>query len=239
MRSGASLVKDVLRHSLWVVAAYAAGVGFVLLFVASPTLVDIVSACKIVSLLALLYANRETPESIAIDHRPEVSAMNFGIIVTSTLVLLMMVIKIVVDDFAMVTLAPAGQFALAWFSANAHWVSTLPVFGYFALDLYIAAGRGGCAQDREAAWEFVVFRDLVCVAPLALVLVLAEVYTALSPLPDAAASAEFFFGGALSVILLGSAVATKALNVSQAHRRSGVAAGFRHLRLPLPEPTPQ
>ncbi|SEA53627.1 hypothetical protein [Rubrimonas cliftonensis] len=234
MQRGARLVGAVMRHSIWLVAMYGLGVGFVLLFVASPTLVDIVSACKVVSLLALVYANRETPESIDIDHRPEVSAINFAIIGASALVLLMMVVKIVVDDHAMVTIAPAGQIALIWFSANAYWVSTLPVFGYFALDFYIALGRGSSPQDREAAWEFVIFRDLVCIAPLALVLALAEVYTTFSPLPDAAQSAEFFFGGALTVILLGSAVATKALNVSQAHRREAGTVRPTPLSRPMP-----
>lgn len=219
----------ILRHAVWLVAAYACGIGFVLVFVPTPSLVDLVAACKIVSLLALLYANRETPESIDIERRADVSAVNTAIIVVSAAVLLLMVIKTVVDDYAMLTLAPKGQAVLAWFDLNAYWVSTLPVFAYFGLDLYIALGRG-CPRDREAAWEFVVFRDLVCVAPLALVLALAEAYTALSPLPDASESALFFFSGALSVILLGSAVATKALNVSQearratAHRRAAMAA---------------
>ncbi|MEM7529684.1 MAG: hypothetical protein AAF416_18790 [Pseudomonadota bacterium] len=69
----------------------------------------------------------------------------------SIAVLLLMVVKTVVDEYAMVSLAPAGQAVLTWFDANAHWVSTLPLFGHFALDLYIALGGSSDPRDRAAS----------------------------------------------------------------------------------------
>ncbi|MGF1554051.1 MAG: hypothetical protein ACFBWO_16340 [Paracoccaceae bacterium] len=215
----AAFVVPLLTYAGLLVLAYGAGVGFVMLFVPSPTLVDIVSACKIVSLFVLIYSNRETPESIDIGRHRDISAANLLIVLMSIGVLLLMVVKTVVDDYAMMTLAPAGRAVLMWFDANGHWVSTLPLFGYFALDLYIAFGGAHDPRDRAAAREFVAFRDLVCAAPLALVLILTEAYAALSPLAEARDDAAFFFGGALAVILLSSAIASKALNLSQEARR--------------------
>ena len=59
--------------------------------------------------------------------------------------------------------------------------------------------------------EFVVFRDLVCAAPLAFVLLLAEIYGGVAANePVARATAEVFFSRALAVILLSSA--TRAWN---------------------------
>jgi hypothetical protein len=211
---------NVIGHGAALAAAYALGIGFVLMFVPTPSLVDMVSACKIVSLLALVYANRETPENIDIERHVEVSVINFAIVIASILVLLLMVVKTVVDDYAMLQLPQRGRVVLTWFDANAYWVSTVPIFGYFALDLYLSFRPGASPSDHETAREFLVFRDLVCVGPLALVLLLAELYSLNSTLPDARESATFFFGGALTVILLASAVATKALNLSQTARRA-------------------
>lgn len=213
------MAPKVVGYAAAVVTAYLAGIGFVFLFVPTPSLVDLVSACKIVSLLALIYANREIPENIEMERHADIHWANFTIVLCSMLVLLMMVVKVVVDDYAITTLAPAGRDILQWFDANAYWVSTAPVFAYCALDLYIAFIRRGCPQDHEVAMEFVVFRDLVCAAPLALVLALSELYVAASPLEDAAFHATFFFSGALAVILLASAIATKALNLTQSARR--------------------
>lgn len=218
------MLLNVIGHGAGLVAAYALGIGFVVMFVPAPSLVDIVSACKIVSLIALVHANHETPENIDIERHVEVSVINFCIVILSILVLLLMVVKTVVDDYAMLQLAPSGRSVLSWFDANAYWVSTAPIFGYFLLDLYLSFRPGAAPADHEVAREFLVFRDLVCVAPLALVMLLAELYSLHSTLPDARESAAFFFGGALTVILLASAVATKALNLSQTARR---AAGAR------------
>jgi hypothetical protein len=220
------LVPRLIGYAAAFVAAYAAGIGFVMLFVAEPSLVDIVSACKMISLLALIYANRELPERVDVGRHAEIWALNTAIVLASCAVLLLMVLKVVVDDYAMLTLAPRGQALLGWFVANAYWVSTLPIFCYFALDLMLAFRPGACPEDRRAAVEFLVFRDLVCAAPLALVLGLTEAFVALSPRQDAAASAELFFSGALTVILLASTIAAKALNLVQ-ERRSHEAAVAR------------
>jgi hypothetical protein len=214
------IVRDVMIYAASVVFAYLGGVAFVYLFVAEPQLVDIVSACKIVSLLILIYANREIPEMIELDRHADISIANFGVIIISGLILVLMVVKTVVDGQATATFPPAGQTVIGFFSRNAYWISVIPVFCYVALDLFIAFVRRGAKQDRHNAMEFVVFRDLVCAGPLALVLLLAEVYgqTAANE-PAARATAEVFFSGALAVILLSSAIATKALNRLQHERR--------------------
>jgi hypothetical protein len=228
------LVLRLIGYAAAFAAAYAAGIGFVVLFVAQPSLIDIVSACKIISLLALIYANRELPERVDMGRHAEIWAVNMVVILASSAVLLLMVLKVVVDDHAMLTLAPHGRALLGWFVANAYWVSTLPIFCYFALDLLLAFRPGACPEDRRAAVEFLVFRDLVCVAPLALVLALTEAFVALSPREDAAASAELFFSGALTVILLASTVAAKALNLAQERRAH--AGEARRLRRDAPPP---
>lgn len=213
------IMVDVVLYAASLVLAYGAGIVFVLLFVSQPGLVDIVSACKIMSLLILIYANRETPETIDIRRQADLSLVNFLIIVLSGLIMVLMVVKIVVDSSGLANFPSGGRRLMDFFSDNAYWISTLPVFSYVALDVVIAFLRRGSPRDRANAMEFVVFRDLVCAAPLALVLLLAEVYGGVAAdEPAARATAEVFFSGGLAVILLSSAIATKALNRVQHER---------------------
>lgn len=214
------IIWDVMLYASSLVLAYGGGIVFVLLFVPQPGLVDIVSACKIVSLLILIYANREIPETIDIARHTDLSLVNFLIIVLSGLIMVLMVIKIVVEGPELANFPPGGRRVMDFFSRNAYWISTLPVFSYVLLDFIIAFLRRGSPRDRSNALEFVVFRDLVCAAPLALVLLLAEVYGGVATNePVARATAEVFFSGALAVILLSSAIATKALNQVQHERQ--------------------
>jgi hypothetical protein len=213
------IIRDVVTYALSLVLAYGAGIVFVLLFVPLPGLVDIVSACKIVSLLILIYANREIPEMIEIDRHSDLSLVNFVIIVLSGLIMVLMVVKLVIDGPGVAGLPPGGRAVMDFFARNAYWISTLPVFSYVLLDVAIALRSRGAPRDRANAMEFVVFRDLVCAAPLALVLLLAEIYGGVAANePVARATAEVFFSGALAVILLSSAIATKALNRVQHER---------------------
>lgn len=214
------ILLDVVIYAASVVLAYAGGVAFVYLFVNKPGLVDIVGACKIVSLLILIYANREIPEVIEIDRHTDLNFLNFILIILSGLILVLMVIKTVIDTPGIMAFPEGGRAVMDFFDANSYWLSTLPVFWYVLLDVYIAFIRPlSTDRDRENAMEFVVFRDLVCAAPLALVLLLAEFYGSLAlDEPAARATAEVFFSGALAVILLSSAIATKALNRIQHER---------------------
>lgn len=234
-----AIVTKLLRYAASLVIAYMSGVGFVFLFRTEPTLVEIVSSCKIVSLLILIYANREIPEAVDMNRHKGVARVNFLIIVFSGFILVMMVVKTVAADYASMAFPPQGELAISLFSRNAYWLSVAPIFSYFALDVWLAyVRRDASATDHDNAMEFVVFRDLVCVAPLALVLTLAEIYSTVSPLPDARASAEFFFSGALAVILLSSAIATKALNLVHEERaHSAAAAAEKPAPRALPMPT--
>lgn len=213
------LLRDVLIYAASVVLAYAGGVAFVFLFVAQPGLVDIVSACKIVSLLILIYANREIPEAIKLEREAAVSFANFAVIIVSGLILVMMVLKTVLAPDAVAGFPPAGRSVMTFFEQNSYWVSVIPIFCYVALDLVLAFLRRGSERDRANALEFVVFRDLVCVAPLALVLAISEVYHFSARTdPMARDAVEVFFSGGLAAILLSSAIATKALNRLQHER---------------------
>ncbi|TVQ58285.1 MAG: hypothetical protein EA355_02340 [Rhodobacteraceae bacterium] len=232
-----AIVTKLLRYAASLVIAYMGGVGFVFLFRAEPTLVEIVSSCKIVSLLILIYANREIPESVDMRRHAGVARVNFLIIVFSGLILVMMVVKTVAADYASMAFPPRGEMAISLFSRNSYWLSVAPIFAYFMLDVWLAfVRRDAIATDHDNAMEFVVFRDLVCVAPLALVLALAEIYSTFARVPDARASAEFFFSGALAVILLSSAIATKALNLVHEERGHAVTPTAMAPRA-LPEPS--
>jgi len=82
----------LIAYALAIIAAYAGGIGFVFLFVAAPSLIDIVSACKVVSLLALIYANREIPKNIELERHADISALNLAIVLASVLLMVLMVI---------------------------------------------------------------------------------------------------------------------------------------------------
>lgn len=211
----------VLFYVLGLLVGYGAAIGAVFLFVAAPGLVDMVSACKIVSLILLIYANREIPHSIDLERNADLQNANFVIVLGSIVVLVMMVIKTIVQDYSLLDTPERGREVLSFFFRNSYWISAIPIFSYCLLDLFIAFLRNSSSNDRQVAIEFVLFRDLVCAFPLALVLLLTETYSAFSPQAGAAAHAELFFGGAIAVILLSSAISTRALDLLQIKRRSG------------------
>jgi hypothetical protein len=227
------LVTTIIQVSTFTASlllAYAFGIGFVFMFVQTPDLVDIVSACKIVSLIILLYTNREIPHNIDFAKQSDVRKINQLIIFISTLVLTLMIIKTVVQDYSILDTPEYGRIMLSFFNDNSYWISTIPIFSYVLLDLFIAFGRGSSPQDRKIAVEFILFRDLVCALPLALVLLLAELYLFFAPHEAADAHAQFFFSGAIAVILLASSISSRALDLMQTRRRR---AGESALTEPL------
>lgn len=223
---GGLSMQDTLRrvaiHTLALTLAYAAGIGFVFLFVAQPDLVQIVSACKIVSLIILVYANREIPHHIDLTNQTDLKTVNHLIVLFSVVVLILLTIKTLVQDYSLLQTTENGQRIIAFFSYNSYWISTMPVFLYCMLDIHIAFFRSSGGRDRHAAAEFVLFRDLVCAVPLALVLLVTETYRMFSETPDAAKFAELFFSGAIAVILLSYAIASRALDLLQARRQGPV-----------------
>lgn len=232
MPISALLIPALWRVTLYILGllvAYGVAIGAVFLFVATPGLVDMVSACKIVSLILLIYANREIPHSIDLERNADIQNANFLIVLMSIVVLVMMVVKTIVQDYSLLDTPERGKEVLSFFFRNSYWISALPIFAYFLLDLFIAFFREGSPNDRRVAVEFVLFRDLVCAFPLALVLLLTEAYRAFSPIPEAAAHAELFFGGAIAVILLSSAISTRALDLLQTRRRERGATGIATL----------
>ncbi len=231
------LIRDVVFYALSVVLAYAGGVAFVFLFVAQPGLVEIVAACKSVSLMILIYANREIPEAIDLDRNAGVSFANFLVIIGSGLILVMMVLKIVLAPTAVAAFPAAGQRVMTFFANNSYWISVIPILSYVLLDVALAFLRRGSERDRANALEFLLFRDLVCVAPLALVLAVAEVYhfSARSN-PMAQQAVEVFFSGGLAAILLSTAIATKALNRLQRERAGDSTLSLGGTPSPLGKP---
>lgn len=212
-------VGQVLRTMIVLLAAYGAGIGFVFLLVVDPGLVELVAACKIVSLFILIYANREIPHTIDIARRADILHMNHAIIVLSSVIAMLLIIKTVVQDYSLLTLPETGARLMGFFTVHSYWIATLPIFLYFLLDIYIAFFRRCPEVERRVALEFILFRDLVCAVPLMLVLLLTEAYLLTSQQPGARAYAELFFSGAIAVIQLSSAIASRALDVLQTRQR--------------------
>ena len=87
------------------------------------------------------------------------------------------------------------------------------------MDLLIAFWPGGTAHDCKIAVEFILFRNLVCALPLAPVLLLVEIHLFFAPHEAADAHAQFFFSGAIAVILLASSISSRAIDIMQTRRR--------------------
>lgn len=215
-------VGKVLTYTLMLLLAYGAGVAFVFLLVVDPGLIEIVAACKIVSLFVLIYANREIPHTIDIETQTDLLHINKFIIVLCTVIAIMLIIKTVVQDYSLLTLPPHGAMLLGFFNENSYWLSTLPIFLYCLMDIYIAFVRRSAENERRVAMEFILFRDLVCAVPLALVLILTEAFLLVRPDAVDRVSVEMFFSGAIAVIQLSSAISSRALDVLQTVHRGPV-----------------
>lgn len=213
---------SMLRYVALLLVAYTCGIASVFIFVVQPDLVDVVAACKIVSLFILIYANREIPHTIELERQHDLARINQAIVVMSSIILILLSVKTIVQDYSLLALPPMGHQIIAFFSYNSYWIATLPVFVYGLLNLHIAFIRQSSDLERRVALEFVLFRDFVCAVPLALVLLVTETYRFLSTKPDAALYAELFFSGAIAVILLSSAIATRSLDLLQKRKRGPV-----------------
>jgi hypothetical protein len=220
-----STIVRIILYTVSLLAAYGLGILWVFMFVASPDLIDMVSSCKIVSLIILIYANREIPHAIDIGKHADVQNLNLLIISMSSLILILMIIKTIVQDYSLIGFPPAGYKIISFFSSNSYWLSTMPVFAYAFFDVFIAFIRKSPPDDRRIAIEFIIFRDLVCALPLAMVLLLTELYLFMSTYPNAEQNAQLFFSGAIAVILLSSSISSKALDLMQSRRRAAEAAG--------------
>lgn len=221
-----SPVGQVLRYLAILLCCYGAGIGFVFVLVVDPGLIELVAACKIVSLFILIYTNREIPHSIDIERRADILHANHAIIVLSTVIAILLIIKTVVQDYSLLVLPDTGAVLMAFFTVHSYWVATLPIVLYCLLDLYIVFYGHGSETERRVALEFFLFRDLVCAVPLMLVLLLTEAFLLTTASPDGRAAAELFFSGAIAVIQLSSAIASRALDVLQTRQRGpAVLAG--------------
>lgn len=206
----------VARDVVLVVVAYLAAILIAKYFVPKPDLVAFVSACKIVSFLFLLYENTEMPARVNIDQQPTFKRLNQAIIGYSVVVLLMMLVKLIMNDAYLQAIPEASAEILTTFEALSYVFSSLPVFAYAALNYGLLFSASTTALDRVNIKQFLVFRDLTCAGPLILVLLLTEVYVLIGEFEaDPRRSAEIFYSGALAVILLSSGILTTALNESQ------------------------
>lgn len=178
------------------------------------TLVDVVTIGKIFSLVALLLVNGDVPRAVDKEQR-DIKAINYLILVGVIFIIIISSIKFLGLDFDESTTAPFIKSSLNIVYKHIFWISAFPLIAYAMLDFYIAYVRRGAQEEKRTATTFFVFVDMVCVLPLVLVYFLSIVHAEF--ITGEKFEAAIFSSGSMAIVLLSSAIATKAVDVFFEH----------------------
>jgi len=198
------------RYIGWLAFGYAAVTASAYLIKDTVTLVDVVTIGKIFSLIALLLVNGDVPRAVDKQER-DIKIINYLILIGVILITIISSIKFLGLDLNESTASPIIKSALGVIYKHIFWLSALPLIAYAILDFYIAYFRRGRLQEQQTALKFFVFVDMVCVLPLALVYILSIIHAEF--ITGEKFEAAAFSSGSMAIVLLSSAIATKAVDV--------------------------
>jgi hypothetical protein len=174
-----------------------------------PSVIDAITACKIGSLVSILRVNGEIAKQID-RSRGSVRKANHLILAVVALLIILLTAKFVWGYDHGAGLIPPWRSALHAIYHHLWWLSAFPLVAYAGLNWYIAYMRPGSHRERTGALRVFVFVDVICVAPLLVVLLFLYFF---SRYLHETSNMEVFTSGAMAVVLLASSFATKAVDV--------------------------
>ena len=188
-------------------------------FIGPLSVIDIISIVKLISLVNVIMINGHiiaTPDSGVI----LIKSINSLIILFCVILVLGIVIKFV--GFVVKEEGSNGDVVSFYknFQNNIYWLSAIPVFMYFALDLLIFFMSPAGKKSRLIAARYIVVSDIPCVIPLA-TLVVSVVLFRDQLFDNSGADVEIFLGGSVTIIILTSAILTKTVDFYQEYHDGG------------------
>lgn len=196
-------IANFYRYVVSFSGAFLIVAGLVVAVMPSPTLIDVVTACKIGSLVSILWVNGEIAHEIDRSRRG-IRAANLVFLGVVALLIMVLLAKL----FHMKpTTAPLAAFTQAIYG-HLWWLSAFPLFAYGGLNIAVAYFVAGNRTEAAVAQRFVVFVYAVCVAPLLIVFILLYFFSRYLHAPPI----DVFTSGSMAVVLLASSFATKAVD---------------------------
>ncbi len=172
------------------------------------SLVDVVTIGKIFSLFMLLIVNGEIATDID-KRQKDIRIINCGILIVVIVITIITAMKFCGLDLEKSSISWFAKIILKFIYYNIFWISAFPLIAYAILDGYIAYMRNGTKKEKEVAVKFIVFVDLVCIFPLVLVYILTAIYSKI--VTSQVVGLEVFTSGSMAIVLMSSAIATKAV----------------------------
>jgi hypothetical protein len=186
-----------------VAAAYLIGPGLVVAMLTNPTLIDVVTACKLGSLLSIIWVNGEIAHQID-KSRSTIRRTNLIFLGAISLLSVALLGKLLHYQPA----SPFfGQVAEVVYR-NLWWLASFPLVAYGALNLYVAYAMESDRTEAAAAERFLVGVYVICVVPLLVVFLFLYFFARYLHEPFI----EVFISGSMAIVLLASSFATKAVD---------------------------
>ena len=210
---GVRLIKDLLI----LVLVYGVMTFVSALAITDFNILDFVTAVKISALIILALANGEIARK---EVRRQYKNINYFFCLISIIIAAFLILKMFGSSDRMEISAASAFETIA---VEAYWISLVPVFLYFLLDILVYTLEDKETEDATFAFQYIIYVDVVCVLPLFLIVIFA-VGVAPQYLLFDEKSTEILIGGAVIVVLLSSAVSARALDLIQeklASRKSG------------------
>jgi len=186
---------------------YAAAIGGCHLCLQTVTLVEMVSACKAVSLTMLVIVSEGIAEDIDPKKNGDVQKLSRLINFFAFLLVVLLVLKLLRVDFDHLPLRPRVTRLLDWTEGRISILSTIPIFSYAALNLWVGFVRRSEEAIRSWARCYLLLADCTCLIPLVFVLFMLEF-----PGNSTPADSEDFLGGAIAMIVFASNTVSKAID---------------------------
>ena len=173
-------------------------------------LVDVVTMGKMLSLGLVLLVNGKITKEID-KNQNDIKRINQFLLVCVLLIIIITFIKFISIDINKSSASTELKYLISLFYASIYWIGIFPLIGYAILDFYIAYIRRSTIEEKNVAKTFFIFVDIACVFPLLLIYIITISYTKFftsKPLNE-----EVFMSGSMAVVLMSSAIATKAVEI--------------------------
>lgn len=173
-------------------------------------LVDVVTMGKMLSLGLVLLVNGKITTEID-KNQKDIKRINQFLLICIIFIIIITFIKSMGLDINKSSASTELKYLIGLFSNSIYWIGIFPLIGYAILDFYIAYIRRGTIDEKNVAKTFFIFVDIACVFPLVLIYIITISYSKI--LTSKPLNEEIFMSGSMAVVLMSSAIATKAVEI--------------------------
>lgn len=205
-----NLIFRLVRHVLLLSCIGFFVTYLVFLSINNITIIDVITSLELFSLAVLVIVNGEIAQGID-KRKMDLKAINYFILTITLLVMVFMVVNLLGLEFTESRVEKGLLNIITIIKNKMYWLSAFPLVAYAILDLHIATSKNSSEKEKIVASYYLIFADIVCVFPLIILFCGSYIYSILTG--DYINNIELFVSGSMAIVLMSSAIATKAIDI--------------------------